>query len=653
MSKDRETATSHRTRGHKGSMPALMLTSLGVVFGDIGTSPLYALRECLNDEHGYPASPENVLGFLSMIFWSLNIVVSLKYILFIMHAHNRGEGGILALDALVRRQAARSGIVNLVPYVTLLGLFGSALLFGDGIITPAISVLSALEGLKVATPLFKPYVLPLTVAVLIALFSVQRFGTARIGAVFGPITLLWFLVLGVLGLVQIFENPSVLQAVSPHFAVKFFVTEGPTSLLILGTVFLCVTGGEAMYADMGHFGRKPIKWAWFLLVLPCLALNYFGQGALVLMQPEAVSNPFYRMAPEWALIPLVVLATCASVIASQALISGVFSLARQAVQIGYSPRMAIVHTNHKEIGQIYVPLVNWVLLIGTLWLVLTFQSSSNIASAYGIAVSLTMLITTILAAFIARYVWRWGWLRTSLVISPLVVIDFGFFGANAVKVTSGGWIPLVLAVGIMVLATTWIRGRRLLAHELGQKAVALPTFLEEVRQNPPLVVPGTAVFMTGSRDGTPFPFVNNLRHNKVMHEHVLFLTFVTREVPHIPPSERLEIETILPERTAALVEGEFTRGLGGLHRVTIRMGFMDGADVQQVLGWCRHQGIDVQLNQTTFFLGRETVLATHKWGMALWRERLFAFMGKNAQSPALFFNIPPAQVIEVGMQVEI
>lgn len=649
-----EPAMSHRSKhGHGSSTSMLMLTSLGVVFGDIGTSPLYALRECLNDEHGYPASPENVLGFLSMIFWSLNVVVSLKYVLFIMHAHNRGEGGILALEALARRQAARSGFTRLVPAVTLLGLFGSALLVGDGIITPAISVLSALEGLKVVTPVFEPYIVPLTVAVLAVLFSVQRFGTARIGAVFGPLTLLWFLALGVLGFAEVMRNPSVLMAFNPLYAVRFFVAEGPTSLLILGTVFLCVTGGEAMYADMGHFGRKPIKRAWFAIVLPSLVLNYFGQGALVLRDPTAVKNPFYLLTPEWALMPMVVLATCASVIASQALISGVFSLARQAVQIGYSPRMTIIHTNRREIGQIYVPLVNWVLFVGTLWLVLTFQSSSEIAHAYGIAVSLTMLITTLLAALIARYVWKWGWLGTAAFITPLVIIDAGFFGANAVKVAHGGWIPLVIALGVQVLTTTWVSGRRLLARELSAKSVSLTRFIEEIRKKPPLLVPGTAVFMTGARDGTPFPFVNNMRHNKVMHEHVLFLTFVTREVPHVPPADRLEVETIVPDRSASLAEGECSRGIGGVHRLTIRMGFMDEADVQQVLESCRGRGLDVNLAETTFFLGRETVLPSDKWGMAIWRERLFAFMGKNAQSPALFFNIPPAQVIEVGMQVEI
>ncbi len=626
---------------------------MGVVFGDIGTSPLYALRECLNDEHGYPPTPENVYGFLSMFFWSLNIVVSLKYVLFIMHAHNRGEGGILALEALARRQAVRNGFTKLVPAITVLGIFGAALLFGDGIITPAISVMSALEGLKVATPFFEPYIVPLTAVVLIALFSVQRFGTARIGAVFGPITLLWFFVLGVLGLAEIVHNPGVLVAVSPHYAINFFVNEGPISLLILGTVFLCVTGGEAMYADMGHFGRHPIKWGWFAVVLPCLVLNYFGQGALVLRDASAIANPFYRLAPEWALIPLVVLATCASVIASQALISGVFSLARQAVQIGYSPRMTIIHTNHKEIGQIYIPIVNWVLLVGCLWLVFTFKSSSGIAHAYGIAVSLLMLITTLLAGIIARYVWKWGWPLTLTLMVPLLLIDVAFFGANAAKVLSGGWIAIAIAIGVQVLATTWIFGRRLLASELGAKSVRLDGFIQSIKENPPLLVPGTAVFMTGSKDGTPFPFVNNLLHNKVMHEHVLFLTFVTREVPHIPVAERIEVQTILPDRAKALMPGEFVRGLGGLHRIVIRMGFMDKADVQDVLRMCRFRGIDTRIEETTFFLGRETVLATEKRGMALWREKLFAFMGRNAQSPALFFNIPPAQVIEVGMQVEI
>jgi KUP system potassium uptake protein len=645
-----------RARSHGGTnqnFAVLVITSLGGVFGDIGTSPLYALRECLNAEHGYPATEANILGLLSMFFWSLNIVVSLKYVLFIMRAHNRGEGGILALEALARRQAARSGFTKLVPAVTMLGLFGSALLFGDGIITPAISVLSALEGLKIATPLFKPYVVPLTAAVLVALFAIQRYGTARIGAVFGPITLLWFLVLGALGLVEIVSNPGILAAMHPIHAIRFFMTHGPTSMLILGTVFLCVTGGEAMYADMGHFGRRPIKWGWFAIVLPCLVLNYFGQGALLLRDPSAIENPFYRLAPDWMLLPLVGLATAASVIASQALISGVFSLARQAVQIGYSPRMAIIHTNRSEIGQIYVPLINWMLLIGALWLVFTFQSSSNIAHAYGIAVSLTMLITMLLAALIARYVWKWNRFVVLLVCVPLIIVDLAFFGANAVKVLHGGWIPIVLACAIQLLATTWIRGRALLARELSQKSVSLFDFLAEVRAKPPLLVPGTAVFMTGSKEGTPFPFANNMRHNKVMHDRVLFLTFITREVPHVPHAERVEIDTILPEPSVLASSSAPVRGIGGLYRVIIRLGFMDVADVQAILKECVAKGLKIDLAETTFFLGRETVLATRKVGMVLWRERLFAFMGRNAQSPALFFNIPPAQVIEVGMQVEI
>lgn len=639
---------------HHPSLRILVLTALGVVFGDIGTSPLYALRECLSLELGFGPKPENVLGALSMIFWSLNIVVSLKYVLFIMRAHNRGEGGILALESLARRQAARRGFTGLLPVVTVLGVFGSALLIGDGIITPAISVLSALEGLKVVTPLFEPYVVPLTVGVLVGLFSIQRYGTARIGAIFGPITFLWFFSLGLLGIVQIFMNPQVLVAVHPYYAYAFFAEQGWAGFAILGTVFLCVTGGEAMYADMGHFGRRPIKIGWFALVLPALVMNYFGQGALLLRDPSAIESPFYRIAPEWAVFPLVMLATAATVIASQALISGVFSLARQAVQIGYSPRMSIIQTNQNEIGQIYVPMINWMLLIGAIILVLTFQSSSKIAHAYGIAVSLTMLITTILAALIARYVWKWNIFLVAIVCVPMLFIDLSFAGANIMKIAHGGWVPLLLAVFVQVLVMTWIRGRRILARELSSKNVDLKTFLSEIAKNPPVRVSGAAVFMTGSKEGAPFPFVNNLRHNKVLHERVLFLTFVTREVPHVEEAEQISIEVIVPEDAAVRdPSGALLPGVSGLYRAVIQLGFMDRADVQAVLKVCREQGIDINPLDTTYFLGREIVLATEKRNMAIWRERLFAFMGRNAQSPALFFNIPPTQVIEVGMQVEI
>jgi KUP system potassium uptake protein len=627
--------------GHNEQSPQklalLALTAMGVVFGDIGTSPLYALRECFAGEHGYTISPENVYGILSLFFWSLSIIISIKYVLFIMRADNRGEGGILALEALARRASAKLPFKGLGTVLTLMGIFGATLLYGDGIITPAISVLSALEGITVAAPGLSPYVVPSTCAVLLGLFLVQRFGTAKIGIVFGPITLLWFVILGVLGVAQIAQAPSILSAINPMYAVRFFAENGWKGFLVLGTVFLCVTGGEAMYADMGHFGRSPIKYGWFFIVWPSLILNYFGQGALILRDPSAISSPFYNMAPAWALYPLIALATAATVIASQALISGVFSLTKQAIQLGFSPRMEIIHTSKNEIGQIYVPAVNWALLIGAVVLVIAFQSSSGLAHAYGIAVSLTMLITTFLAVAVARYVWKWSVLSISLLCIPLLIVDVAFFAANAVKIFHGGYIPLVLAAACHFLMVTWIRGRQLLGEELAARAVSLRTFMEEMEAKPPMRVPGTAVFMTGAKDGVPFSLVNNLKHNKILHERVVFITFVTREIPYVDAMDRVTIEELK----------------NGMWRVSVKIGFMDDADVQAIIHQACAKGLWINISETTFFLGREVVLATHKRGMALWREKLFAFMGKNAQSPAAFFNIPPNQVIEIGMQVEI
>jgi KUP system potassium uptake protein len=616
QSPEQSTSTSHNSRSahahhHGGNSALLMLTALGVVFGDIGTSPLYALRECFAGHSAYPITRENVYGLLSLFFWSLNIVVSLKYVLFIMHANNKGEGGILALESLAKRSAKRYGFTKLMPILTLIGLFGSALLYG--------------------------VVLPATIVILIGLFSVQRFGTAKIGAVFGPITLVWFLVMGALGLRGILQDPAVLVALNPMYALNFFLNNGPSSILILGTVFLCVTGGEAMYADMGHFGRIPIKRGWFFISLPCLALNYFGQGALILGDPSTVSNPFYKLSPEWALYPLVGLATAATVIASQALISGVFSLTRQAVQLGYAPRMRIIHTSSKEIGQIYVPVVNWALLIGAICLVLVFKSSSAIAHAYGIAVSLTMLLTTLLAVVVARHIWHWRRRSIAMLCIPLLIVDTAFFGANATKFFEGGWIPLAMACVLQLLATTWIRGRELLGKELSGMAVNLDTFFADIEQNPPVRVPGTAVFMTGLSNGAPLQLINLLRHTKALHERILLFTFKTLEVPHVDSDEGIKIEELR----------------NGVWRIIRTVGYMDTPDVQEVVRQCKEVGFEIDMEDTAFFLGREVVLATTKVGMAIWRERLFAFMSRNALSPAAFFNIPPARVIEVGIQVEI
>jgi KUP system potassium uptake protein len=621
---------------HRSSFAILALTALGVVFGDIGTSPLYALRECFHGPHRYEPTAENIMGVLSLVFWSGIMVITLKYVFVIMKADNRGEGGILALEALAGKRQNYSW--KKLPYfVMVFGIFGAALLYGDGMITPAISVLSALEGLKVATPMFDPFVVPLTVAILIGLFCVQRFGTSKIGIVFGPITFVWFFALAALGIQEIVQNPVILNAVNPGHALHFFSSNGLFGFGVLGTVFLTVTGGEAMYADMGHFGRKPIRAGWLFVVFPALMLNYFGQGALLLSNPEHASNPLFNMVPEWGVYPMVALATCATVIASQALISGTFSLARQAVQLGYCPRMAIVHTSHDEIGQIYVPFVNWTLLLGAVILVVSFGSSSSMAAAYGIAVSMTMLVTTLLASLVAYKVWKWNLWAVVLVFGVFSIVDAAFVGANMLKVLSGGWIPLAIGCFLVLLMTTWVTGRRLLGQEMKDRSVSLDEFLEEVESAPPLRVPGTAIFMTGSRESTPLPLVNNLKHNKVLHEKILLVTFSTREIPHVPLAERISFEEL---------------GLG-VTRITVKIGFMDDANVQAIIHQCCAQGYWININEVTFFLGREIVLATKKVGMALWRERLFAFLGRNAQSPSAFFNIPPNQVIEVGMQVEI
>jgi KUP system potassium uptake protein len=621
---------------HRSSLAILALTALGVVFGDIGTSPLYALRECFHGPHRFETTPQNVLGVLSMVFWSGILVITLKYVFVIMRADNRGEGGILALEALAgKRQNYRW---KKAPYfIMIFGIFGAALLYGDGMITPAISVLSALEGLKVATPMFDPFVVPLTVAILVALFCVQRFGTSRIGIVFGPITFMWFLALAVLGVKEIVQNPQILQSVNPIHAFNFFANNGWFGFGVLGTVFLTVTGGEAMYADMGHFGRKPIGLGWVVLVFPCLMLNYFGQGALLLSSPEMASNPFFNMVPEWGVYPMVGLATCATVIASQALISGTFSLARQAVQLGYCPRMAIIHTSHDEIGQIYVPFVNWTLLGGAALLVIGFGNSSDMAAAYGIAVSMTMFVTTILASLVAVKVWKWPMWSAIAVFGVFSLIDISFVAANSLKIIHGGWIPLAIAAVLVLLMTTWITGRTLLSQEMKERSVSLDEFLEEIESTPPLRVPGTAIFMTGNRESTPLPLVNNLKHNKVLHEKILLVTFSTREIPHVPLSERVSFDSL---------------GFG-VTRISVKIGFMDDANVQAIIHQCCALGHWININEVTFFLGREIVLPTKKVGMALWREKLFAFLGRNAQSPSAFFNIPPNQVIEVGMQVEI
>ena len=617
-----------------GALAVVTLAALGVVYGDIGTSPLYALRECFHGPHAIEVSRGNVLGVLSLIFWSLVLVISIKYLIFVMRADNQGEGGILALMALVPadyRSAQSRGVL------VALGLFGAALLYGDGMITPAISVLGAIEGLTTATPALAPYVVPLTVIVLVALFLLQSHGTARVGAIFGPVMVVWFVTIGALGARAIAGDPHVLVAADPRNAWDFFARNGFHGFIVLGSVFLVVTGGEALYADMGHFGKRPIRVAWFSLVQPALMLNYFGQGALLLSDPHAAAQPFYRLAPQVLLYPLIGLATLAAVIASQALISAVFSLTRQAVQLGYSPRMAIQYTSAETMGQIYIPQMNWALMIATIGIVVTFRSSSALAAAYGIAVTMTMGITTALAYVISRQVWGWSRLAAGAAASTFIVADFAFFGANALKIAHGGWVPLVIALIGFLIMTTWKRGRQIVGERLRARAYPFAEFVKDITANPPHRVPGTAVFMTGTGTGTPPTLLHNLEHNKVLHEQVVLLTVITADVPQVAPEDRFRVEP--------LAECFF--------RVIVSYGFMEAPDVPAALGELGAHGLHVDLSTTTFFLGRETLLATHRPGMAQWRERLFVLMSSNAMRATTFFKIPSERVVELGMQLEL
>ncbi len=628
---------------HGRYLLTLALAALGVVYGDIGTSPLYAIRYSFSGTHGIPVTPGNVLGVLSLVFWSLVIVVTIKYHIVIIRADNKGEGGVLALMALVNGSRLARGL-SPRRLMIVLGIFGSALLYADGALTPAISVLSAVEGLEIATPALAPWVIPVTLVILIGLFLVQRRGTARIGALFGPVMLVWFAVIGVLGLGEIVRQPGVLAAVSPVYGVRFFAENVGRGFVVLGAVFLVVTGGEALYADLGHFGHRAIQMAWFSVALPCLLLNYFGQGALLLRDPTAAENPFYHLAPGWALYPLIALATAAAIIASQAVISGAFSLTRQAVQLGYSPRLRIEHTSSREIGQIYVPAVNWGLMVLTCVLVLGFHvvntaqpTSDNIAGAYGVALSTLMLLTTLMFYVMSREVWRWSFARAAVVSGLFLWVDILFFGANMLKIRYGGWVPLVIAAAIFLLMTTWKRGREILAKRMLEKTVPLKMLLADLAAEPPIRVPGTAVFMYGTADHTPPALVHNLAHNKVLHEKVVFLTVVTEDVPHVEPRERVTVKHV----------GK------GFHTVVARYGFMDDPDIEDVLGACRTKTLDIRMEGATFFLGRETLVASERPGMAQWREQLFAFMSRNALRATAFFKIPANQVFEVGAQVEL
>lgn len=614
---------------------ALALTALGIVYGDIGTSPIYALRESFVEEHEVAVSISNVFGVLSLVFWALVIVICIKYLVFVLRADNRGEGGILALTSLVTPVGNSQGGRKML---IMLGLFATALLYGDGMITPAISVLSAVEGLAVATEFFEPYVIPITVAILISLFAFQRHGTARVGKVFGPITLLWFVTLAVLGIWNIIRHPTILAAVNPIYAVRFFAHNGLSGVLVLGSVFLVVTGGEALYADMGHFGKRPIRLAWFGVVLPALLLNYFGQGALLIANPAAVSNPFFLMAPGWALYPVVVIATIATVIASQALISGSYSLTMQAVQLGYSPRLDIQHTSAQEKGQIYIPAINWALMVACIGLVLGFRSSSNLAAAYGVAVTTTMVATTILFFVVTRERWRWSLPVAIMIGGVFFVVDVAFWGANLLKIPHGGWFPLVVGAIVFTLLTTWKKGRQILAKRMKARTLPIDEFVKNILDHPPTRVPGTAVYMYSSPAGTPPALLHNLKHNKVLHSRVVFLSVVTDEIPYVEPESRHEVRTLHE----------------GIHVVTLHYGFMEDADVPAALTATDEAGLRLNRMETSYFLGRETLIASRRGkGMAIWREKLFAMMSNNARSAASFFRLPPNQVVELGAQVEL
>jgi KUP system potassium uptake protein len=617
----------------------LTLTALGVVYGDIGTSPLYALKECFLGTHSVPPTHENVLGVLSLIIYALLLVISIKYVVMVMRADNQGEGGILALTALVPGRGGERGVSARLavgrPVLIALGIFGTALLYGDGMITPAISVLGAVEGLEVVTPVFRPYVVSITVVILIGLFSIQKFGTHRVGGLFGPVVILWFVTIATLGAIWIVRAPAVLGAFDPRHALTFFAVNGFAGFAVLGAVFLVVTGGEALYADMGHFGRNPIRLAWFALVLPALLLNYLGQGALLLLDPKT-EHPFFLLAPSWALIPLVVLSTAAAIIASQALISGAFSMTRQAIQLGLAPRLDVEHTSAREMGQIYVPQVNWALMVATVLIVIGFGSSGAVAAAYGIAVTLTMVITVLLLYVIETE--RWGWPKPAALtlLALFLTIDLAFFGANALKLFQGGWVTLAIAFLLFTLMTTWKTGRRLVAERLTARAVPLDEFIASVATSRPVRVAGTAVFMTAQPTGTPAALGHNLRYNKVLHSHVVILSVTTAQRPHVPEEDRLSVEPL----------GH------GVFNMRVHYGFMEDPDVPAALLQATQKGLPLDLEDVTYFLGRETIIVTRQHGMAIWREKLFVLMSRNAGRATAFFRLPPERVVELGVQVE-
>lgn len=618
----------------KSSLSALTLGAIGVVYGDIGTSVLYAVKEVFGSGH-VPFTPDNVYGILSIFFWTLTVIISLKYVTLVLRADNNGEGGLVAMLALASQSVKDKPQLRRVLLVV--GIFGACLFYGDGVITPAISVLSAVEGLEVVSPTFKSAVIPLTLVILFGLFAVQKRGTADIGKFFGPITVVWFITIATLGVVHIADHPTILWALSPHHALGFMWHNPGITFIILGAVVLCVTGGEALYADMGHFGKKPIRLAWFSVVMPCLTLNYFGQGALLLENPEAVKNPFFMMAPDWALVPLVGLATMATVIASQALISGAFSVTKQVIQLGYLPRLQVLHTSVKDTGQIYMPFVNWGLFVAIVLAVVMFRSSSNLASAYGIAVTLDMLITTILTFFVIRYNWKYPLALCIGATALFFVVDLAFFASNMRKLFDGGWFPLMIAGAIFTLMMTWKEGRRLLNEKLKADALDLPSFLDAVFVSPPVRVEGTAVFLTADTGTVPNALLHNLKHNKVLHANNLFVTVRNHEVPWIGMSKRLEIEALGHD----------------CWQVMIHYGFKNDPDVPKALQHIKGRGCELDAMTTSYFLSRDTVVPTIGRGMARWREKLFAQMHHNASGAADFLKLPNNAVVELGSKIEI
>jgi KUP system potassium uptake protein len=614
---------------------ALTIGAIGIVFGDIGTSPLYALKESFAPGHGIPITQTSVMGILSVMFWAMTALVTLKYLVFMMRADNKGEGGILALTALAQRCFRQSSRARWL--VIALGIFGASMFYGDAIITPAMSVLSAVEGLNVVAPNLEKFVLPISIGILIALFMIQKHGTSTIAKFFGPTMVLWFLALALLGAVQIAQHPEILRALNPWYSWQFFIQHGVAAWVTLGAVVLCVTGGEALYADMGHFGKRPIRYGWFVLVWPALLINYFGQGALVLVDPTAIENPFYKMAPSWALIPLIILATSAAIIASQAVISGAFSLTKQAIQLGFLPRFGIQYTSDKEVGQIYVPFINWGLLLGIIVLVVIFKNSTNLAAAYGIAVMLTMTIDTLLLFVVMTRIWRWNKWIAFVLIGGILANDVMFLSATMVKIGDGGWFPLVIGAVMFTIMSTWYRGRQIVRKVTNESAMPLKLFVDSISMSPPHKVQGTGIFMTTNADGVPNAMLHNLKHNKVLHERVVILSIINEDVPYVPKEDYVWIEDMKH----------------GFWKITGHYGFKEQPDIPKMLVDCRLQSMHFDMMETTFFINRETLIATPGGGMALWRERLFVWMSHLAAKASDYFRIPTNRVVELGTQVEI